>query len=310
MKTQPLYYYPTTVLLIDDNKEFSNSIVDVFKTQPYFYLEAPDCAADAKVLIDNPKTGATDGLPESVQESAEYQHIMIDISIRDIQNLYYKNKKKKTISSVIVDYQMPEIDGLSFLKSIENKNITKILLTGVANQDQAIDAFNNKIIDFFIPKSTSDLISKLNYYILESQKRHFIENTRFAANGINLNSPDLTAVGEENFILLVQELCYNNKIVEYYLIEDTGSFVMFDSNKKKYTLFITTLGHLNSICDLIDDSTYESHQMIKDMRSGASILCYYNDQNIEIPSVRSWHKYIRPAKQLKGNKANYYYYFG
>ena len=95
MKTQPLYYYPTTVLLIDDNKEFSNSIVDVFKTQPYFYLEAPDCAADAKVLIDNPKTGATDGLPESVQESAEYQHIMIDISIRDIQNLYYKNKKKK-----------------------------------------------------------------------------------------------------------------------------------------------------------------------------------------------------------------------
>lgn len=43
---------------------------------------------------------------------------------------------------MVVDYSMPEVDGIQFLTSIRNANCMKILLTGIADEREAVAAFN------------------------------------------------------------------------------------------------------------------------------------------------------------------------
>lgn len=61
----------------------------------------------------------------------------------------------------VVDFAMPGIDGLKVLEALADWPGSRILLTGQADDTIATDAFNNGLIDQFIPKHTADIASRL-----------------------------------------------------------------------------------------------------------------------------------------------------
>lgn len=61
----------------------------------------------------------------------------------------------------VVDYAMPGTDGLKVLNTLQDWPGSRILLTGQADEQIAIQAFNGGLIDQFIPKQTPDIAERL-----------------------------------------------------------------------------------------------------------------------------------------------------
>ncbi|ABM39635.1 response regulator [Polaromonas naphthalenivorans] len=61
----------------------------------------------------------------------------------------------------MVDYSMPAMNGVEFLHSIKGWKGSRILLTGLADEQIAVSAFNSGLIQKYIPKQTSKLTSHL-----------------------------------------------------------------------------------------------------------------------------------------------------
>ena len=67
----------------------------------------------------------------------------------------------------VVDYAMPGIDGLKVLQTLLDWPGSRVLLTGQADEQIAIQAFNNGLINQFIPKQTADIAGRLMTTLLK-----------------------------------------------------------------------------------------------------------------------------------------------
>lgn len=61
----------------------------------------------------------------------------------------------------IVDYSMPEMNGLHALAALSDWPGLRVLLTGQADEQVAVDAFNRALIDQFLPKQAVDMAARL-----------------------------------------------------------------------------------------------------------------------------------------------------
>ncbi|MGV3494643.1 MAG: response regulator, partial [Ramlibacter sp.] len=62
---------------------------------------------------------------------------------------------------VVVDFSMPGMDGLQALAELGDWPGARVLLTGQADEQVAVRAFNRGLIDQFIPKQTPDISRRL-----------------------------------------------------------------------------------------------------------------------------------------------------
>jgi CheY-like chemotaxis protein len=75
---------------------------------------------------------------------------------------YFADPARFDATSVLVaDFHMPAEGGVSICSRHAGSGLQRILLTGVADNEQAIEAFNHRAIDMFLPKQSSKLREKL-----------------------------------------------------------------------------------------------------------------------------------------------------
>jgi len=85
----------------------------------------------------------------------------------------------KQYHAILSDYQMPEMDGIDFLKLVRSRHgdIPFILFTGRGREDVVIEAVNNGV-DYYIQKGPDlkAMIAELRYKILRAIERRQIES--------------------------------------------------------------------------------------------------------------------------------------
>ncbi len=67
----------------------------------------------------------------------------------------------RLVQSCVVDYAMPGTDGLAVLNTLLDWPGSRVLLTGQADEQIAVKAFNSGLIDQFVPKQTHDITRHL-----------------------------------------------------------------------------------------------------------------------------------------------------
>lgn len=63
--------------------------------------------------------------------------------------------------TVVIDYHMPVMNGIQALEKVGQWTGNRVLLTGVADEAMVCRAFNDRIIDYYIPKQNAKLMQQI-----------------------------------------------------------------------------------------------------------------------------------------------------
>lgn len=301
----PTCYHPTCVFLIDDHR---NALEQLYRgldhsLAKYEMSTKPQEVLDQINLFSSNIDNMGDfSLDDRAQKST-------DVFAQEI----YNPSRFDTVSTVIVDFDMPEMTGLEFCQKIKPPHIQKILLTGAADEKIAVKAFNEGIIDHYVRKQDPDVFDQLEAYISLCQHRYFQSIHRPLMEFI-LAEPLGSAVGEPIFQEFFNKFIKDNKISEYYLMESIGSYLCLDNKGKVGALILYTEDRLNfsniELGALIHQDPEQkvlTPKIMDDMNNRNQIFYFDHFNNAPFPSLDQWHHYIAPLHRLEGGRETYYW---
>ena len=217
-KLVPTHKYKTSIVFIDDNLEFLNMLKNNLNIK-----NVDSIFVDNVLDFQNLLTQSNDiskNLPNVLvkldNELTDLdQHESFDFDLTNFDKIRNNSQKNQEIGLVFIDKALPDVDGLDLSKSL-NSGIKKVLLTGECGLAEAVDAFNNNIIDMFIDKIDNHIIDKISKSVEHFIDSYFINKDFY--NNSKLSSPTFKKI----FDTLIKEY----SIIEYYLIEkDTFLFI-------------------------------------------------------------------------------------
>jgi CheY-like chemotaxis protein len=171
--TFPLFHRPGTVVFLDDDPDYLEMLALVLPRHWHLklFLRPTDCIAH---LLQEPPFWEAD---------AWNQQQLIGLwregkpLIPQVLAYWSRYTERYALSRVcVVDFSMPGMDGLQVLAELGDWPGARVLLTGQADEQVAVRAFNRGLIDQFIPKQTQDisrrLIEAVEGLLFTSHARH------------------------------------------------------------------------------------------------------------------------------------------
>lgn len=297
----PPFYFPTTVFFIDDNIDFLMNLS--LRLAPNLAFQLYDSPVNALKVLNsgNHPTTPIDRFFSRYHhtEDLPLAHHVIDVNLDKVHREVYNELRFEQVSVVVVDFDMPSIDGLQFCRSIQNPHIKKVLLTGKADEKTAIKAFNEGLIDRFILKQDKDVIENLNQSILELQLEYFSQSERMLADALSIGK--LTFLNDPLFAERFREICEKLKIVEHYLCSDPDGILMLDAEGTSSLLLLPNEEAL--LCEY--EIAYEQgapQELLDLLKSNQVVPYFWQTGGHYVPECHDWRRFLYPATEFKGNK--------
>lgn len=294
-------YFPTNVIFLDDDAEFLNALVLGLNHSGRIYKTYND----PKALIRNlnaefrPDPFEMNWVARDGNE--EFGHRMLDANISQLHQEIYRSNRFDEISVVVVDYHMPGMNGIEFFSELRKKNVFKILLTGHAQDSIGIEALNKGLIHQFVRKQDLNLFNTLDDLISKGQRHFFRQSastTLKTLEGDNLFS-------DPTYLNLVERVCEQFNVVEYYLIDTQGSLLMFDNKGVQHVLFVASDSVQDSLAEIATEIKAPL-DVIESFKKREKIFCLYNQDGLSWPEGSLWRNYLHEAHKLEGKNPIYY----
>jgi len=296
-----LCQHPTTVVFIDDNQDYLTNLCTRYnELLPYItfsnsgealhYLnETYQHSSFISRYVENPEDATVDQLSSN-------------LNIRSLRNEALLSSRFAEIAVVIIDYTMPGMNGIELRKLIKNPNIRVILLTGDADYDIGIREFNNGTINKYFKKTMPNLLNELLQAIYELEKQYFINQSNIILSNTNSNFQFLE---DAKVAQTFYKLCQDNQIVEHYLLNDKGSFLMIDYYGNPRWLALMDENELqDNYCNTAKNWPAPA-AIINSLENKEKIPLFYMEKDAKTPPT-GWEPFLYPATCLESVK-NYYY---
>ena len=157
--TFPLYQRPGTVAFLDDDPAYLEMLADVMPADwPIkLFIDPMDCITSLRQQYPRWETD-TWRQQEMIERSRNGQSL-----IQQILRYWAEDgtQRFELTRVLVVDYSMPAINGMQALSRLSEWPGSRILLTGQADERVAVTAFNQGLIEQFIPKQSSDVTRRL-----------------------------------------------------------------------------------------------------------------------------------------------------
>lgn len=303
----PTCYFPSTALFLDDSHDFLlNFVLQLDEGVAYRIFDEPRKALD---YIHNKRCELDLISQHCLSEYTEAKHNpltnhTINLDLAAIHAEIYNPHRFSEISVVVVDYAMPGMDGLEFCRRIENQNIKKILLTGQADEKLAIAAFNEGLIHRYIKKSDIHAAQLITKSIYELQLQYFQAMSDMVVRMLSVASPN--CLRDKEFAYFFSQLREENHIVEYYLIDNSGSFLLLDDDANVSFLIVKNKDDLRLHYDLALDNG-ASTELLEQLAMGEKIPGFWEGM-CSSPQWSDWSKCLVPANRFISNEIYYYAY--
>ena len=169
------YSHPTTVCVVDDNQSFVDSLS--FELPSDWACQTfTDPFAARDYINTKPALPALADRCMSADLSSASTTIHLDLSL--IEQEINHVERFRRISVVVVDYAMPSLNGLELCAQVVDPDVRKIMLTGVADEKLAVEAFNAGLIHRFVPKQSGDAIGVAINYMADLRRDYFLFSDR------------------------------------------------------------------------------------------------------------------------------------
>ncbi|HVR50771.1 MAG TPA: response regulator [Pseudorhodoferax sp.] len=213
----PLFHCPGSFSFLDDDPDYLQMLALMLPASWHVRLHTrvgdclaqllPESAAwedDAwaqQLIIDRWRQGATPLVPQVLAYWAGHAHARYALT-----------------HACVVDYSMPEMNGLHALAALSDWPGLRVLLTGQADEQIAVDAFNRALIDQFLPKQAADVAERLLTVL-----RHMPSNANTRASQIwrgTLTPVQNAQLRVPSTARALQQLLHRQGLVEHVVLGD------------------------------------------------------------------------------------------
>lgn len=303
----PTCYFPSTVFFIDDSRDFLlNFVLQLDESLAYRIFDSP---FEALKLLDAKQSSTAHLSTRCVSEYTEAENCpmtnqTINVNLSSIHAEIYNPQRFSEVSVVVVDYAMPGMSGLEFCERMADSSTKKILLTGQADEKVAIQAFNDGLIDRYIKKSDPDVTRMITSSINQLQRLYFEDMSELITQMLSVSSP--SCLRDKRFCGFFKELIVRNKVVEFYLMDNSGSFLFLDQDANLSCLIVRTEADLRSHYDLALDNGASS-DILAELKNGNKIPIF-GDRGDVADEWTDWSTCLMPANKLECDEVYYYTY--
>lgn len=287
------YYHPSTIVIVDDNELFLRALeVDLptthnFKLEhdPYEALETLNTRVDTTPLAERCFRPI---------ESEYNPAFHIDMEL--IQNEITLLDRFRHISVAVIDYSMPSLNGIDLCAQINDPYMKKMLITGVADEEVAVAAFNDGLIDRFVTKQDALELGAILEYVEDLETRYFYGLQDRLKFSLQASRPSF--YDNLDFVDLFGDLRVEHDLVEYYVANDPPGFVLLNPDGKAFRLVTA------SAAELQEQAAYvERHGGPADIVAGLrnrKILGYFYEriETFYDKSEYDWNDYVLPARPI------------
>ncbi len=302
----PIYHHPSLTVLIDDSDSFLKSLA--FQLDPALAsLAFHDCRAAIDWLLESAQrpAGALHASYDTYPNSHEECSVTFDID--QIHRISFERQRFLTPSVLVVDYSMPQMNGIELCEALRDLPCKKILFTGVADEKVAVDAFNRGLIDRYIKKSDDDALDRLESEIAALQGEYFAARSGPMRDMLAVNNYGF--VSDPAFAALVRRLLHEHAIVEHYVYANPAGILMYDSEGRAQLLVVETEASMESHYEVACDN--DAPTSLLDALRERVIIPWFRDGDgmFSRDFSQGWHKYVAPARVCEGAQKYYWALF-
>ncbi len=265
------YFHPTTVIFVDDNESFLKSLdLELPAHWAYRSFADPEIALD---FLNQPPPLAplVDRCFVHSRDKLGGRSMTLDIAMIEQEINHLARFARNSV--VLVDYSMPLMNGLEFCSELTDPYLQKAMLTGVADEKVAVQAFNAKLINRFIPKNTSHSVSDILAFSEELQHDYFSQHTVRLINTLALDPPLFLL--DRDVARSIRRLMQKYRIVEYYLIDEPPGFLMLRADGSAIRILLA--GPKDQARALSDAEFLQAPPHIQQALRDGNVLMSYTD---------------------------------
>lgn len=154
----PLFRRPGTLVFLDDDRAYLETLALLLPRRWHVKLFASPIDCIDYLRQEPPFWEADAWNQQQIVEQWRHGKPLIPL----VLGYWSKYSERYALTRMcVVDYSMPPMNGLEVLAAMPDWPGSRILLTGQADEQIAVRAFNRGLIDQFIPKQTSELPRRL-----------------------------------------------------------------------------------------------------------------------------------------------------
>ncbi len=286
----PICFYPTRKIILDDDNIFTESILFKMQDKHFSSYTSPHCLLNYLLKKYDTVFRQTDlfEIEQANSELSAYYNFHIPIKK---WNAIATNTFVCDISVILIDYHIPNMNGIDFLNQIKNFPFKKILITGEQDYSIGIDALNVGLVDAYIRKDDPDLLNKMNSLVRALEWKYFTELSLSAYNISELNY-----LKNDVFLKKFEKLILENNITSFFLTNKEGDFSGFNVEREQSFIVVRSRKQLQELSNLAKEDG-ASEEIINDLVQAKVIPFFRNKQYWEIPA-KEWGGFLHPANLL------------
>ncbi len=262
-----LYRRPAGVVFLDDDPDYIEMLADVMPADWYvrLFLRPVECIAQ---LMQEPTFWEADAWRQ--QEIVNRWRDGTPLIPQILQYWREDGTLRFGLTQVcVVDYSMPAMSGLRVLSELTGWAGSRILLTGRADEQLAVSAFNRGLIDQFVPKQSPELRMRLT---------DAISSLLRAPNARHEQIWRATLTREQHALLCMpaisdtlEYLLLKHGWIEHVVIGAPFGILALDSHGRVNWLQLEPADKLQELAEIAESQGWDA-ATVQDVRSGAKLL--------------------------------------
>lgn len=263
----PLYRRPGTVVFLDDDLDYLEMLAEVMPMDWYVHLMLRPVACIDMLLAETASTELDMWRQQEIINRWREGAALIPQILK-----YWRDDgmARFTLAQVcVVDYSMPAMSGLKVLGELTPWSGSRILLTGRADEQLAVSAFNRGLIQQFIPKQSTDIRQRLTEAIQgllhKPSLRH--EQTWRAT----LSMPQNAFLSDPTISAELEKLARAQCWVEHVVTGAPFGVLALDSAAQTMWLQLEPADRLSELAEMAESQGWDAIT-VEQVRSGKKLI--------------------------------------
>lgn len=305
-RCQPVCFHPTMGMFIDDNKSYLSSLSTVLDLADINHKMIMNPKQSMPLLEENVKNYCWLNMclerPEIDDIYDRLRSNVVSLRINKLLDIALKKDRFNEIACVWFDYQMPGLTGIDCMEKLHHLPFKLGLLSGIADNTDALEYFNEQTLDIYINKKQADSTKSIMKYLKQAEWAYFIEPSFTMIKSDERLSKVLT---NDSFINKLNKIQKEHSIVEGYLIDPYGSFALFDAQAKALIVAAIHDDEIEAFYQMALMADKKPDEDVLNLIKQRKAFPFFYGHDISDIEPKDWGSYLVPATKIQGSNILY-----